>query len=152
MLVLAGPSPQPDGWHIVRDYCINHATAVLDPRLSIIDEPDEDEIARVTRQPLPLVFPFGLIARKMNTAAAVTLHRAGRSVQTYASIDDASPLTDLERAWFRRLILGDRIVDIAADFGYSERALYRAMRDLWSRLGVQNRTQAVALATKQGWV
>jgi DNA-binding NarL/FixJ family response regulator len=26
------------------------------------------------------------------------------------------------------------------------------MRDLWSRLGVQNRTQAVALATKQGWV
>ena len=51
-----------------------------------------------------------------------------------------------------RIIDGDRTLDIAADDGYSERSLYRALSELWERLGVDNRLEAIALVTDNGWL
>ena len=62
------------------------------------------------------------------------------------------PISEQERIWLRRISAGDRTLDIAHDSGYSERSLYRALADLWCRLDVDNRVEAVALATKNGWI
>ena len=45
-----------------------------------------------------------------------------------------------------------RTIDIAVEIGYSERSLYRALHELWERLGVDTRTEAIALAFKNGWI
>jgi DNA-binding CsgD family transcriptional regulator len=41
---------------------------------------------------------------------------------------------------------------LAEQAGYSERAMFRLLKNIYSRLGVRNRTQALMLAKDQGWL
>lgn len=52
--------------------------------------------------------------------------------------------------WLRRMAHGDTVARIATDAGYSERAMYRHLRALYSRLGARNRTEAVVSAMQRG--
>lgn len=54
--------------------------------------------------------------------------------------------------WMRRLGNGERVVDIAASAGYSERTVYRGLDQLWSTLGVTGRNEAIALVNRKGWL
>ena len=61
-------------------------------------------------------------------------------------------LSDEELEWLRRLARGDRIGDIAIESGLSRRSLYRRLDDLWAKLGVVNRAQGIAMASRKGWI
>lgn len=61
-----------------------------------------------------------------------------------ASVDDS------ETAWLRALAGGETVAALAERIGYSERETYRMLGDLYQRLGVTNRTEAIIWATRHG--
>ena len=54
--------------------------------------------------------------------------------------------------WLRTLAQGTSVAQLAESAGYSERAMYRLLRDVYARLGARNRTEAVAMASRNGWL
>ncbi len=52
--------------------------------------------------------------------------------------------------WLRHLSRGEPISDLADNVGYSEREMFRMLHDLYVRIGVRNRTEAIIWATRHG--
>jgi DNA-binding NarL/FixJ family response regulator len=57
-----------------------------------------------------------------------------------------------EIEWLRELASGSTVSQLANRAGYSERAMFRLLRDLYARLQVHNRTEAMMLARERGWL
>jgi len=57
-----------------------------------------------------------------------------------------------ERRWLRDLAAGMTVARLADEAGYSERMMFRRLRDLYTRLGVDNRTAALIEAQTHGWL
>jgi DNA-binding NarL/FixJ family response regulator len=55
-------------------------------------------------------------------------------------------------SWLRQLAAGATVAQVAATAGYSERAMFRILKQLYRDMGVQNRMQAVLRAQDLGWV
>jgi DNA-binding NarL/FixJ family response regulator len=68
-----------------------------------------------------------------------------------AASADRPPSAD-ELSWLRQLARGDTVADVAGRSGYSERMMFRLLRDLYARLGKRNRTAALIHAQEQGWL
>lgn len=64
---------------------------------------------------------------------------------------DRPPSAD-ELSWLRQLAHGDSVATVASRSGYSERMMFRLLRDLYTRLGKRNRTEALIHAQEQGWL
>jgi DNA-binding NarL/FixJ family response regulator len=60
--------------------------------------------------------------------------------------------TDDEIGWLRALGQGSTVASLADASGLSERVLYRRLNELYRRLGVPNRTQALILGRDEGWL
>jgi DNA-binding NarL/FixJ family response regulator len=52
--------------------------------------------------------------------------------------------------WLRHLSRGEPISELADNIGYSEREMFRMLHDLYVRIGVRNRTEAIIWATRHG--
>lgn len=61
-------------------------------------------------------------------------------------------VSDVEMRWLRDLAAGSGVSALAASADFSERMMYRKLADLYRRLGVKNRTQALMAAHEQGWL
>jgi DNA-binding NarL/FixJ family response regulator len=57
-----------------------------------------------------------------------------------------------EIGWLRDLANGTSVARIADNAGYSERMMFRLLRDLYTRLGARNRTEALILAKEREWI
>jgi DNA-binding NarL/FixJ family response regulator len=57
-----------------------------------------------------------------------------------------------EIGWLRDLANGVSVGRIAEGAGYSERMMFRLLRDLYARLGARNRTEALMLARERDWI
>jgi DNA-binding NarL/FixJ family response regulator len=57
-----------------------------------------------------------------------------------------------EIGWLRELAFGTTVARLADRAGYSERAMFRLLRDLYARIGVRNRTEALMRAQEHGWL
>nr|WP_181726579.1 hypothetical protein [Micromonospora provocatoris] len=44
------------------------------------------------------------------------------------------------------------MVRLAAEIGYSERAMYRLLQTLYQQLGVRTRLEAIIVAREEGWI
>ena len=55
-----------------------------------------------------------------------------------------------ESGWLRQLAGGVPVRDIADSIGYSEREMFRMLHDLYMRIGVRDRTDAIIWATRHG--
>lgn len=66
--------------------------------------------------------------------------------------EDEPRLNDRELGWLRLLAGGSTVAQVAAASGYSERMMFRLLRDLYARLSVGSRTEAMLLAREHGWV
>lgn len=62
----------------------------------------------------------------------------------------AIEISSEEAEWLTDLSAGATVVKLADDFGYSERAMFRRLHDLYTRLGVSNRTEALVTAQRLG--
>jgi DNA-binding NarL/FixJ family response regulator len=78
----------------------------------------------------------------MRAATAVPRHGVRRDVE----------MSDAELGWLRSLAEGRTMASVAAGSGYSERALYRKLSEVYRALGVANRTQALIVARDEGWL
>jgi DNA-binding NarL/FixJ family response regulator len=91
----------------------------------------------------------GDVARGVVTLPAAVM-------RAVAALPDAAmvglPPSDEEIRWLRELANGSTVAVLARKLQYSERALYRRLKDLYRKLGVLNRTQALILAREQGWL
>jgi DNA-binding NarL/FixJ family response regulator len=57
-----------------------------------------------------------------------------------------------EREWLRSLSRGVTVGRLAADVGYSERMMFRLLRDLYTRIGARGRADALLTAQAKGWL
>ncbi|GAA4237803.1 hypothetical protein GCM10022254_51130 [Actinomadura meridiana] len=57
-----------------------------------------------------------------------------------------------QTAWLRRLSEGWTVTGLAADVGYSERAMYRLLKALYQQIGARSRLEAIILAREEGWL
>ncbi|WP_030440353.1 response regulator transcription factor, partial [Actinoplanes subtropicus] len=57
-----------------------------------------------------------------------------------------------ERDWLRSLAGGVTVGRLAAEAGYSERMMFRLLRDLYTRMGARGRTDALITAQHRGWL
>jgi DNA-binding NarL/FixJ family response regulator len=83
-------------------------------------------------------------ARALTCLPAAALRAAGR--------DDGHPpaVSRREVSWLRSLGGGDTVAGVARTAGYSQREMYRLLRDLYGRLGAGNRTEALLRADRLG--
>ncbi|MBB6634545.1 response regulator [Cohnella thailandensis] len=65
---------------------------------------------------------------------------------------DMPPLSDKERAVLQAIARGARSKEIALELGISERTVKAHLTGLYNKLGVDNRAQAVAVASERGLV
>jgi DNA-binding NarL/FixJ family response regulator len=65
---------------------------------------------------------------------------------------DRAVISETELAWLRTLASGSSVYSLAQSATYSERMMYRKLRELYARLGVAGRTQALMLARDEGWL
>jgi DNA-binding NarL/FixJ family response regulator len=72
---------------------------------------------------------------------------AGRGAQGAAGGSCVSPT---EVGWLRLLAQGTHVVDLAREAGYSERAMYRLLGQLFERMSVANRHEAILRADRWG--
>jgi len=61
-------------------------------------------------------------------------------------------LYEYEIDWLRQLASGITIARLASRAGYSERMMFRLLRELYDKLGAANRTQAIIHARDMGWL
>jgi DNA-binding NarL/FixJ family response regulator len=54
--------------------------------------------------------------------------------------------------WLRQLAHSRTVAQLAEQAGYSERAMFRLLRNLYSRMGVDSRTAALIRAQELGWL
>ena len=59
---------------------------------------------------------------------------------------------DAEKEWLRQLARGDSVARLAVRAGYSERMMFRLLRDLYTKIGVSGRTEALIKARGDGWL
>jgi len=64
--------------------------------------------------------------------------------------DRVPPETEI--SWIRQLAQGLTVARLAERAGYSERMMFRLLRDLYQRWGVANRTEAIIHARDNGWL
>lgn len=72
---------------------------------------------------------------------------ADRSAQAVAEYPSTR-----EIGWLRDLANEVSVSRIAESAGYSERMMFRLLRDLYTRLGARNRTEALMLARDREWI
>ncbi|WP_339273045.1 response regulator transcription factor [Paenibacillus sp. FSL W8-0187] len=68
------------------------------------------------------------------------------------SSSDQTVLSEKERIVLRAIALGYRSKEIAGDMGISERTVKAHLTNIYNKLGVNSRSQAVAVAVEQGIV
>ena len=59
-------------------------------------------------------------------------------------------ITDEEIGWLAELASGETVARIADETGYSERAMFRRLHEVYERLGVSGRTEAIVAAERLG--
>lgn len=64
----------------------------------------------------------------------------------------ADALAPSELAWLRGLANGATVRHLANEAGYSERMMFRLLNNLYHRLEVNTRTEALFLARERGWI
>jgi DNA-binding NarL/FixJ family response regulator len=57
-----------------------------------------------------------------------------------------------EIEWLRRLAQGVTVNELANQVGYSERAMFRLLRDLYAKMHAKNRTEALMQGRERGWL
>jgi DNA-binding NarL/FixJ family response regulator len=70
----------------------------------------------------------------------------------YQAVGDGPEPGSRELGWLRELADGATVAQVAERSGYSERAMFRLLRGLYGRLGVKNRTEALMVAQRRGWL
>lgn len=98
----------------------------------------------------PVVVRFDRLAGLTTSAGARQLEQAALAVQGEVDGRAAVPLDEEHMRLLRAVASGAAIADLAVEFGYSRRSMYRELAKLWRALGVSGRVQGVRRAAAEG--
>ncbi|MCY3649085.1 MAG: hypothetical protein OXG40_05050 [Acidimicrobiaceae bacterium] len=145
------PASLAEDWLIVSEYLTNATSAILerlaaqpDPAPACGGEPpgiDDHE---------PAVVHFDRLAALTTRGGALRLEQAALAVKGHASGGSPGALDDEQMRLLKAVASGAAIADLAADLGYSQRTMYRALASLWRALGVPDRVQGIRKAATEG--
>jgi DNA-binding NarL/FixJ family response regulator len=68
------------------------------------------------------------------------------------SVQNSRRIPSKEINWLRELANGSTVAELAEKNGYSERAMFRLLRNLYARMNVRTRTEALIKANREGWL
>jgi DNA-binding NarL/FixJ family response regulator len=109
-------------------------------------------IAAVTRDALPetvrKVFDAAVSGKSILPVEVV---RGLTTLQATQEEGEGVP-SPQEIGWLRELALGTTVARLADRAGYSERAMFRLLRELYVRMGARNRMEALIRAHEHGWL
>ncbi len=151
MAVAEVPTGIDEPWAEIQSYLRSATTAITEAAPGPPQSASPEDIATMAPT-TPPVMRFGHLARIAHPIGTKRLIESAQRVERACGDVDECPLSEQEKSWMQRIIAGERTLDIAAADGYSERSLYRALSELWDRLGVDNRLEAAALVTDNGWL
>ena len=151
MMTLPVPAELVSYWSLVHSYLWSTSKAIVEGADEQIERHERMSASDIG--PLaPAIINFGTLATLVSVNGAATLVQAARMVETSCGWVAECPITELERRWLKRYSRGERTLDLATHYGYSERNFYRMLNKLWQRMGVDNRAEAVTKAIKNGWI
>ena len=93
---------------------------------------------------LPLPVTRALMTATMTATTTATMMATGPSSREVPALTSQ----DLKR--LQLLAEGGTVVDLARQVGYSEREMFRLLHDLYHRMGVDNRSEALVRAAQWG--
>ena len=150
------PARLAEDWVIITDYMVSARTAILEWLASVESKPHQrasTSLPTVDEQETPpLVIWFDALARLTTSDGARRLEQAAISVRQQMEAPVPEMLDERELELLKRLADGVAIVDLAAELGYSERSVYRALASLWKKLGVPGRKEGVRKASSAGFL
>ena len=82
-------------------------------------------------------------------SAAVSIVRA-LSMRIAAGFGEALSIDAVSIARLKSLAAGSTVSQMASETGFSEREMFRLLGELYSRIGVANRTEAIVWASRHG--
>ena len=148
------PARLAEDWVIITDYMSSARTAILDwlaSRGPGPEQPASTSLPTVDEQETPpLVIWFDALARLTTSDGATRLEQAAVNVRQHMEAPVPEILDARELELLKRLADGVAIADLAAEMGYSERSVYRALAGLWKKLGVPGRKEGVRKAASVG--
>lgn len=139
-------------WVIVTAY-LRNASAAIEQHLDTLDmQPQRPEPAQTPAidGPPPMVIRYDALARLTALRGVSLLEEAALAVQRHMDAPVPTVLSQAERHLLQRVAAGVRIVDLAAELGYSRRSMFRELRKLWTKLGVADRSEGIAKAGREG--
>lgn len=72
--------------------------------------------------------------------------------QALSSAMSENPLSVDEVTLLRGLTDGRLVSELAVEFGFAERSVYRILRNVWMRVGAASRSEGIAIVTARGWL
>jgi DNA-binding CsgD family transcriptional regulator len=105
-------------------------------------------------------FPWSEVGRALGISKQSAHQRFGSRLTRTSANQAARPPTivshpmpsNRELDWLGQLAEGTTVAQLAERSGYSERAMFRLLRNLYNQLNVRNRTEALQLAQDRGWL
>jgi len=156
LLTLDGP----DDWGLLADLCRVPADVLV---LVVLDDPSVSTYVRAIS-----AGAAGAIRRDASPAAMREAFEAALNGKVVlplmvlralaAPADGPEPgsaearPTPQEVDWLRQLAQGMTVARLADLVGYSERMMFRLLRDLYDKLDTTGRTEAIMRARDQGWI
>ena len=148
------PARLAQDWVIVTEFMISARRSILE-RLASKDPdlrprtPSLGESIDELETP-PFVIRFDALASLTTSVGAKRLEQAAIAVRQHMEAPLPEILDDRELELLKGLANGEAIADLAAEMCYSERSIYRALANLWKKLGVPGRKEGVQKASLEG--
>lgn len=119
-----------------------------------VRDPREPNTSRTTSpaevvDSAPSILRYDRLAALTTAEGARRLARAADAVRQLGEAPTA-PLTSEQRRLLKAVASGVAVADLADEFGYSRRSMFRELAKLWKELGVDDRIQAVRKAAAEG--
>jgi len=125
------------------------------PVLALINEAPPDAYWELIRAGASAVLPVSSECQCVISSAAAAICGNVVLPASVARIlastpDSTSSVSQRDLDWIRELAHGRTISSLAKQSGYSERNLHRLLSDIYQRLGVRTRSEAIAAASRRG--
>ena len=145
------PASQAQDWLIVMQHMYN-ASDAMTRWTGSHREPGTSRPAGAAEDvdSAPSILRFDRLAALTTAEGACRLARAADAVRQHLGAELGVPLTDEQRRLLKAVASGVAVADLAAEFGYSRRSMFRELDRLWKTLGVDDRIQAVCKAAAEG--
>ena len=135
---------QAEDWLIVIQH-LRNARGALAKWVDSQRESGPSQLARLVTPAdrVPSILRFDRLAGLTTSEGARRLAGAAHIVRQDLARASDWPLTSEQRRLLRAVASGAAVADIAEEFGYSRRSMYRRLSSLWRSLGVTGRMEAV---------